>query len=91
MGSRWKYWDSYGLPAADWNKESYDDSGWKEGQAQLSYGDRFPDVKTLLSYGGDPNNKYTTAYFRKEITVSNLSSRETLEFGFMWMMGLVFT
>ena len=79
MGSNWKYWDLYGIPATDWNKQNYDDSGWKEGQAQLGYGNRFPNVKTSLSYGGDPNNKYTTAYFRKQITISNLSAKKNFK------------
>jgi len=79
MGSKWKYWDLYGLPADNWNNESYDDSSWKEGQAQLGYGDRFPDVKTLLGYGGDPNNKYTAAYFRKVITINDLNAKKNFK------------
>ncbi|GAB1415754.1 hypothetical protein MASR2M117_11600 [Paludibacter sp.] len=74
-GSTWKYWDNNGLPATNWFAENYDDNTWKQGQAQLGYGDKFPQLSTTIGYGSDTNNKYVTAYFRKEIILDNLETK----------------
>jgi len=71
-GSSWKYYDGATLPAIDWFQDSYDDSGWTNGLAELGYGDN--DETTTISYGSDANNKYPTAYFRKKFTVTGISS-----------------
>ena len=39
--------------------------------AELGYGDG--DEATIIDFGGDPNNKYTTTYFRRDFTVANAS------------------
>ena len=46
-----------------WRSASYSDTAWKSGPAQLGYGDG--DERTIVSYGPDANNKYTTTYFRR--------------------------
>jgi hypothetical protein len=68
-GTSWKYWDNGTAPSSEWETESFDDSGWTEGSAQLGYGDG--DEQTIVSYGSDPNNKYITTYFRKSFTVGD--------------------
>ncbi len=68
-GTTWKYWDSGTEPSTEWETESYDDSGWMQGNAQLGYGDG--DEQTTVSYGSDANNKYITTYFRKTFTVAD--------------------
>lgn len=57
----WRYLDT-GDSAADWNTTTFDDSGWKEGPAELGYGD--DDESTVVSFGPDENAKYVTTYFR---------------------------
>lgn len=69
--STWKYLDTGVYPGDGWNSAGFDDSGWKEGQGELGYGDG--DETTILDYGPDANNKYITYYFRKEIENENLS------------------
>ncbi len=67
-GSVWKYLDSGVDPGGDWNKAGFDDSGWSSGNAELGYGDG--DENTVLSFGSDSDNKYTTSYFRKSFTAT---------------------
>ena len=70
-GAVWKYHDQGQDLGTAWQSSSYDDSEWDEGAAQLGYGDG--DEATVLSYGGDNNNKYVTTYFRKNFSVSDPS------------------
>ncbi len=67
--STWKYLDTGVYPGDGWNSSGFDDSGWKEGQGELGYGDG--DETTTLDFGPDANNKYITYYFRKEIEIEN--------------------
>lgn len=73
INSTWQYYYSGSIPASDWYTNSYTENGWSTGQAQLGYGDGTE--TTVLNYGTDANNKYTTAYFRKKITIEDLSSK----------------
>ena len=68
--SSWRYWDSYGWPAANWNTSSYNDGAWKTGNAPLGYGNDYL-KNTIIGYGNDVSNKYSTAYFRKTVTLNN--------------------
>ncbi|HLP04885.1 MAG TPA: lamin tail domain-containing protein, partial [Paludibacter sp.] len=43
---------------------------WKSGAAQFGYGSK--GEKTVIGYGGNASNKYTAAYFRKTIRLSDL-------------------
>jgi hypothetical protein len=69
--STWKYFDLGINPGNDWATNIYDDSSWEVGQAQLGYGDG--DENTIVSYGGNSNDKHITTYFRKSFTVNNVS------------------
>jgi hypothetical protein len=69
--STWRYLDTGVYPGDGWNSTGFDDSGWKEGQGELGYGDG--DETTILDFGPDSNNKYITYYFRKEIEIENHS------------------
>ncbi len=73
-GSIWKYWDGNAMPASNWYSAGYSDSGWKSGTAPLGYGSL--GHSTTISYGSDSNNKYPTAYFRKNISITNLASKD---------------
>ncbi|MFZ8836522.1 MAG: CotH kinase family protein [Flavobacteriales bacterium] len=61
-GSAWKYNDSGNDLGTAWRLPDYDDTSWAAGNAELGYGDG--DETTVVSYGGDPDNKFTTTYFR---------------------------
>jgi len=73
MGDTWKYFDGNALPSTEWNKTTFNDALWLSGAAQFGYGGK--GEKTLISYGSDANNKYTTAYFRKEFNINKLSEK----------------
>lgn len=67
-GSSWKYFDLGSRPA-NWEGVAFDDASWATGNGELGYGDG--GEATLVSYGGDANNKYPTTYFRKTFTVAD--------------------
>jgi hypothetical protein len=76
-GSTWKYHDQGSDLGTDWRSLGYNDSSWSSGPAQLGYGD--DDEVTVVSYGGDKNNKYVTTYFRQSFTVVDPAAVATLE------------
>ncbi len=69
VGATWKYLDNGTNKGTTWRATTFNDSAWKSGAAQLGYGDG--DEATVVGYGGDPNNKYVTTYFRKSFTVAD--------------------
>jgi hypothetical protein len=77
-GDTWKYLVTRGLPDSAWIKVEFDDSTWESGKAELGYGDS--DEQTVIDFGGDPNNKIITTWFRKKLTVADpsLNKRYTL-------------
>ena len=75
-GAVWKYLDDGSDQGTAWRMPDFDDSQWKEGPAELGYGDG--DEATVLSYGSDPNNKPITYYFRHRFTVDDSSRRPWL-------------
>jgi hypothetical protein len=70
-GSSWRYLDTNTRPA-NWQAKAFDDSAWKQGNAELGYGDG--DEATIVSYGPNASSKYTTTYFRKSFVVANPAS-----------------
>ena len=72
-GARWKYSDMGASPGADWVKLDFKDDAWKEGAAQLGYGDR--DEATKIS---DAPDHYPTYYFRHQFEVSEPSNLKPL-------------
>ncbi|HOY30862.1 MAG TPA: CehA/McbA family metallohydrolase [Bacteroidales bacterium] len=87
----WKYNDSGTDPGVNWKDAGYDDSSWPAGNALLGYGtiDAGP-VITTISYGGDPNNKYPTYYFRKTINCSVTGNETYYEINTLIDDGAVF-
>jgi hypothetical protein len=69
----WLYHNTGALPAADWYAAAYSDGSWSNGAAPLGYPVEIP-VTTLLSFGGDVNNKWPAYYFRKHFTVTNTAA-----------------
>jgi hypothetical protein len=67
--STWKYFDSGNLPAENWHSNGFYDASWNAGSAILGYGDG--DISTLINFGGNPDNKYITSYFRHQFEIEN--------------------
>ena len=65
----WKYNDTGTDPGTAWRATTYDDTAWSSGPGFLGYGNG--GEGTVLNFGGDPQNKRTTAYFRKKFTVAD--------------------
>ncbi|MBU2507665.1 MAG: CotH kinase family protein [Bacteroidetes bacterium] len=68
-GSVWKYRDEASAPDNSWKNIDYDDTAWKSGNAQFGYGDG--DENTVISYGGNSQNKHITSYYRRSFQVEN--------------------
>lgn len=75
----WKYSDNgTDLGATNWTDVSYNDSAWSFGNAPLGYGNG--NENTLLDFGADANNKYTTYYLRHIFDVADASLYDSLVF-----------
>jgi len=75
-GSVWKYLDNGVAPASDWTTSNFDDAVWAQGPAKLGYG--VGDERTVVGFGGDPNNRHITTWFRHSFVVSNISDIDYL-------------
>ncbi len=67
-GSAWRYLDDGSDQGTAWRATAFADTAWKMGAAQLGYGDG--DEATVIGYGGNPNAKFITTYFRKSFVVT---------------------
>jgi len=68
-GSSWKYLDNGSNQGEAWRAPAFNDSAWSSGPAQLGYGEG--DEQTEVSYGGNPNAKFITTYFRKSFVLED--------------------
>jgi len=80
-GSFWKYDASGSDLGTNWRMAAFDDAAWFSGPAQLGYGDG--DESTVLPYGGDPDDKHLTYYFRHSFNVEDPASVEQLTLRFI--------
>lgn len=71
-GSTWKYRDNGSNQGTAWRTAAFSDVGWASGPAELGYGDG--DEATVVSYGPSSSTKYITTYFRRTITIPNVSA-----------------
>jgi hypothetical protein len=76
--STWKYLDDGSNQGAAWRGNSFNDSTWKSGAAELGYGDG--DEQTIVSFGRDPRHKFITTYFRKSFSVADPAAIKALAF-----------
>jgi hypothetical protein len=60
--SVWRYEDSGVALPANWIDTSFDDAAWDSGPGPLGYGEPF--INTTVDFGGNPNDKHITTYFR---------------------------
>ena len=63
-GEVWRYYDGASV-ATGWATPSFDDSSWKQGRAELGYGDG--GEATVIGYGGNAGDKHVTSYFRHTV------------------------
>jgi acid phosphatase type 7 len=75
-GDSWKYLDNGTDQGTTWRNVGFNDATWASGNSELGYGEG--DEATVVSYGGNPDAKYITTYFRKIITLSSTYSSFTL-------------
>ena len=80
-GSVWRYKDDGSDQGTVWRGKNFSDRLWKQGPAQLGYGDN--DEATVVSYGPNSGNKYPTTYFRHAFYVENASKFTELSLGIM--------
>jgi hypothetical protein len=81
----WRYLDTGVDPGATWRSAGFADGAWKEGAAELGYGDG--DEKTVVEdnpepgYSNTPNpgNRYLTTWFRKKVVISNRAGLTALK------------
>lgn len=71
-GSVWKYLDNGSNQGTGWILPSFNDSSWSSGPTELGYGDG--DEATIVSFGPNASNKFTTTYFRRSFQVNNAGS-----------------
>lgn len=69
FASEWKYLDDGTDQGTQWRNSDFDDLAWSSGKGKLGYGNG--DEQTVLSFGGDANNKHVTTYFRREVTIGD--------------------
>ena len=72
FGSTWQYLDDGSDQGTAWTEPDFDDAGWRSGAAQLGYGEG--DEATVVGFGDDPSNRFTTTYFRHTFDVPDPSS-----------------
>ena len=81
--SAWHFLDDGSdLDGVDWTDLAYADAddAWESGNGVFGYGDP---VDTEISFGPDPDNKYITTYFRKEINIDLATLPDSLELGLL--------
>jgi hypothetical protein len=73
--NNWRYLDngSDQGQGTEWRMSTFNDSGWSNGVAPLGYPSGAP-ITTVVGFGPDSNNKFTTTYFRRQFTVANPGS-----------------
>ncbi|OQP58866.1 hypothetical protein [Niastella populi] len=71
-GSGWRYLDNGTDQGTAWRSLSFNDAAWKTGNGLFGYGKS--DVVTTVGFGSNSKKKYITTYFRKIISLSELSN-----------------
>ncbi len=75
-GSTWRYLDDGSIPALQWRAPAFDASAWKEGPAQLGFGDG--DEATVVGFGPNAQEKHITTYFRRTFSVTDPAAHPAL-------------
>ncbi|MEI6949909.1 T9SS type A sorting domain-containing protein [Paraflavisolibacter sp. H34] len=72
FGSSWNYLDNGTNQGTAWRALGFNDGAWKTGNGKLGYG--LSGLTTTVSYGPDEDDKYITTYFRKTISIADVST-----------------
>ena len=67
--SIWKFIDNGSNQETAWVAPSFNDDNWSAGQGELGYGDG--DENTVVGFGPNSDNKFTTTYFRHLFTLTD--------------------
>ncbi|MFD2246516.1 Ig-like domain-containing protein [Pontibacter ruber] len=79
FGSSWKYLDNGSNQGTAWRATTFNDASWKTGNGLFGYG--LSGVNTIVSYGPNAKKKYITTYFRKSITIADVSAYSSFTAG----------
>jgi hypothetical protein len=71
MASSWKFLTNGSNQGVAWQNPGFDDSSWSSSLAQFGFGNS--NAQTVVSFGGNANNKFITTYFRKTFTATNVN------------------
>lgn len=77
-GSIWKYLDDGSNQKERWRQAEFDDQNWKSGKARLGYGG--DGEVTTLSFGGNPQEKHITTYFRRHLEIPSDAPYDLVQF-----------
>lgn len=69
FGATWRYLDNGSDPGPSWISNSFDDTAWDSGPAELGYGDG--DEATVVGYGPNAEDKHVTTFFRHRFMVAD--------------------
>jgi len=69
--SSWKYLANGSNQGTAWRTTSFNDATWTTGTAAFGYGTS--GITTTVSYGSNNKKKYITTYFRKTISIADVS------------------
>lgn len=86
-GSDWKYLDNGTDQGTAWRSPSFNDETWKTGNGKFGYG--VSGITTPISFGPSSKKKYLTTYFRKIISVTDLSGLTSFSAGVLRDDGIV--
>ena len=77
--TEWHYLDiGADLDAVAWQDTLFNDDNWDFGAGPLGYGDP---MNTTIDFGPDPNNKYVTYYFRRDVMIDTAGFPDSLQLG----------
>ncbi|HQO87536.1 MAG TPA: fibronectin type III domain-containing protein, partial [Bacteroidia bacterium] len=79
LNSVWKYLDNGTNQGTAWRDVAFSDATWASGPGEFGYGDG--DESTVVSYGSNASNKFITTYFRKTISIADISAFTSMQLG----------
>jgi hypothetical protein len=86
-GSKWSFYDKVNAPSSNWKEHNFDDSSWSSGNGEFGFGN--DDETTVLDFGGDPENKTISYYFRKTFSLKSVDAEDSLELNLTYDDGAV--
>lgn len=82
LGDDWSYNGTGADQGIAWRETGFNDSGWSTNAAPLGYGET--NLATTVGFGGDPDARYATTYFRREFAVADPAIYDTVTFRFQY-------